>query len=99
ADYGQRYIYVDMVDGAVVGDRHRAVGTAGDVFVALQFPLHSGKLLGWPGRMLISLTGLILCGLVVTGYIVWWRKRRGRLAWAAKRGAGQPRRSGHPESG
>ncbi|MEM8997311.1 MAG: PepSY-associated TM helix domain-containing protein, partial [Acidobacteriota bacterium] len=91
ADYGQRYVYVDMDDGSVVGDRHRAEGTAGDVFVALQFPVHSGKLLGWPGRILISLTGLVLCGLVATGFIVWLRKRRSRLAWAAKRAQSPPR--------
>lgn len=78
ADYGQRYIYVSMQDGTVVGDRHRAEGSAGDVFIALQFPLHSGKVLGWPGRILISLTGLVICGLVVTGFILWFRKARGR---------------------
>ncbi|MEM9556074.1 MAG: PepSY-associated TM helix domain-containing protein [Acidobacteriota bacterium] len=86
ADYGQRYVYIDMEDGAVVGDRHRAVGSAGDLFVALQFPLHSGKLLGWPGRILIFLTGLIICGLVGTGLIIWLRKWRGRRARAANRG-------------
>lgn len=78
ADYGQRYIYVSMVDGTVVGDHHRAEGTAADTFVALQFPLHSGKIFGWAGRLIIALTGLVLCALVITGFTLWFRKRKGR---------------------
>ena len=89
ANYGQRYIYVSMRDGAVVGDRHRARGSAGDVIVALQLPLHSGKILGWPGRILISITGLVICGVVVTGFVLWFRKRRGRLALASRSKAGR----------
>ncbi|MEM9594339.1 MAG: PepSY-associated TM helix domain-containing protein [Acidobacteriota bacterium] len=83
ADYGQRSVYVDMGSGEVVGDSHRAVGSAGDVFVALQFPLHSGKILGWPGRILIALTGLVICALVITGFVLWLRRARGRRGAAA----------------
>ncbi|MEM6455143.1 MAG: PepSY-associated TM helix domain-containing protein [Acidobacteriota bacterium] len=80
ADYGQRYVYVGMRDGAVLADQHRTEGSAGDVFLALQFPLHSGKLFGWPGRLLIAFTGVAICGLVTTGFIMWWKRRRGRVA-------------------
>lgn len=88
ADYGQRNVYVSMQDGSVVGDQHGAEGSAGDVFIALQFPLHSGKIMGWPGRILIALTGLVICGLVATGFILWFRKRRGSRS--SRRRAAQP---------
>jgi uncharacterized iron-regulated membrane protein len=44
-----------------------------------QFPLHSGRILGLPGRILISIMGLVVAMLSVTGIVIWARKRRTRL--------------------
>ena len=35
----------------------RAPGSAGDIFLQSMFPLHSGRIIGIPGRMLMSLMG------------------------------------------
>ncbi|WP_341865782.1 PepSY-associated TM helix domain-containing protein [Achromobacter insolitus] len=43
-----------------------------------QLPLHSGRLLGTPGRVLMSLMGLAVAALSVTGLVIWVRKRRAR---------------------
>lgn len=48
------------------------------VYLQSQFSLHSGYLLGIPGRMLIALSGLVVAMLSVTGVYVWWRKRGAR---------------------
>jgi uncharacterized iron-regulated membrane protein len=45
-----------------------------------QFPLHSGRLGGIFGRVLVSLLGVAVATLSVTGIIVWSRKRRARVA-------------------
>ena len=45
-------------------------GTAADVFVQLQFPLHSGRILGMPRRIMKSLMGLIVAMLSVTGIVI-----------------------------
>lgn len=55
-------------------------GTAADIFVQAQFPLHSGRILGLPGRILVSVMGLVVAALSVTGVVIWYRKRRARLA-------------------
>jgi uncharacterized iron-regulated membrane protein len=47
--------------------------------VQAQFPLHSGRIVGLPGRILISIMGLVVAALSVTGVVIWWRKRRARL--------------------
>ncbi len=73
-------------DGRFLGDRVPWQGTAADIFVQAQFPLHSGRILGLPGRILISLMGLVVAALSVTGVVIWARKRRARLA-ATRRGA------------
>jgi uncharacterized iron-regulated membrane protein len=75
---GPRQLYFDGHSGALLGQRQPWRGTAADLFVQAQFPLHSGRILGLPGRILISLMGLIVASLCVTGVLVWWRKRRAR---------------------
>jgi uncharacterized iron-regulated membrane protein len=75
-DYGQRAIIVDGRTGKVLSQTHIARGTAADIIDAWQLPLHSGKALGWAGRIMICASGLALCGFVVTGLIIWNRKRR-----------------------
>ena len=49
------------------------------MFAQLQLPLHGGRILGLPGRILMSLMGLAVAGLSITGIVIWWRKRRARL--------------------
>lgn len=76
---GHRALYYDALDGRLLGDRQPWKGTAADIFVQAQFPLHSGRILGLPGRILISIMGLVVAGLSATGVFVWWRKRRARM--------------------
>ncbi len=75
---GPRALYLDGQDGRVLGAREPWQGTAADIFVQAQFPVHSGRILGLPGRILVSALGLVVAMLSVTGVVIWWRKRRGR---------------------
>ncbi|HEV2651196.1 MAG TPA: PepSY-associated TM helix domain-containing protein, partial [Rhizomicrobium sp.] len=71
---GNSYVYVDDRTGAVVAREAMGEGTPGDVFAQAQFPLHSGRIIGLPGRVLIALLGLCVAGLSVTGVYIWARK-------------------------
>lgn len=75
---GHRTIYLDGVDGRTLGEREPWKGTAADIFVQAQFPLHSGRILGIPGRILISAMGIVVAMLSVTGVVIWLRKRASR---------------------
>jgi uncharacterized iron-regulated membrane protein len=83
AGVGPPYLYYDGKTGALAGVSQPWVGTAADIFVQAQFPLHSGRILGLPGRILISATGLVVAALSVTGVVIWWRKRQAR--WARRK--------------
>lgn len=76
---GPAQLYYDSEDGRPIGDRVPWVGTAADIFVQMQFPLHFGRIAGLPGRILISLMGHVVAALSVTGVVIWWRKRRARV--------------------
>ncbi|MDB5962894.1 MAG: hypothetical protein JWP59_4188 [Massilia sp.] len=83
---GPPYLYYDGA-GKLLGQRQPWQGTVADIFVQAQFPLHSGRILGLPGRILISFMGVVVAMLSATGVIIWWRKRSARRVTARRRGA------------
>jgi uncharacterized iron-regulated membrane protein len=84
---GPALLYYDGVDGRLLGQRQPWKGTAADIFVQAQFPLHSGRILGLPGRILISLMGIVVAMLSVTGVIIWWRTRASRAVATSRQAA------------
>jgi uncharacterized iron-regulated membrane protein len=79
AGVGPAILYYDGLDGRYLGDRIPWRGTAADIFLQAQFPVHSGRILGLPGRILVSIMGLVVAALSVTGVVIWHRKRRARV--------------------
>jgi len=75
---GNPWLYFDGQDGTLLGEKIPGTGSAGDIFLDAQFPLHSGRILGLPGRIMISVLGLLVAMLSVTGVIIWQRKRWAR---------------------
>jgi uncharacterized iron-regulated membrane protein len=76
---GNPWLYFDGRTGAPAGALTPGRGSAGDIFLQAQFPAHSGRILGLPGRILVSLMGLAVATLSATGVIIWARKRRTRV--------------------
>jgi uncharacterized iron-regulated membrane protein len=104
---GNPWLYFDSRSGASAGADIPGTGSAGDIFMQAMFPLHSGRILGVTGRVLMSLMGVAIATLSVTGVLIWARKRRarvqaaaaaGRSPWGAARGTigGDARTSGSP---
>lgn len=75
---GNPWLYFDGKDGTALGAKVPGEGTAGDIFMQAQFPLHSGRILGLPGRIMISIMGAVVAMLSLTGIIIWLHKRRNR---------------------
>lgn len=53
-------------------------GTKGERFVIWQYPLHTGRALGWGGRLIVLLGGLAVCTMIMAGLLVWRSRRRAR---------------------
>lgn len=75
---GNAWLYFDSRTGEKAGTDIPGVGSAGDIFLQSMFPLHSGRILGTPGRVLMSLMGIAIATLSATGVLIWARKRAGR---------------------
>lgn len=76
---GNPWLYFDGPDGRFLGVEEPGKGSAGDIFMQAQFPLHSGRIIGLPGRILVSMLGLAVAMLSVTGVVIWARKRKVRV--------------------
>lgn len=72
------WLYLDGRTADPIAEMVPSAGTAGDTFLQLQFPLHSGRIAGLPGRILIAMMGLVVAGLSMTGVAIWWIKRKAR---------------------
>lgn len=73
-DQGRLWTYVAMADGAISGVRHDTGESAGDLFFAWQYALHSGKAFGASGQALVLIGGLGTAALCVTGVMLWLRR-------------------------
>ncbi len=67
--------YLDAHTGRVVAATGYIGGTAADRYIEWQYPLHSGQVLGLAGRIFISLVGLCVAALAITGGVMWWKKK------------------------
>lgn len=95
---GHKALYFDGHSGEIIGTFIPWEGTAADIFVQAQFPLHSGRILGLPGRILISLMGIVIAVLSITGVVVWWRKSRAVARRPQTRSSAQPLPEAEPQS-
>ena len=63
-------VFVDPYRGKVL-----SVRDASESFMAWMRPVHQGSL-GWAWQILVCFSGLVPSLFVVTGLIMWWKKRR-----------------------
>lgn len=75
---GYSRIWIDRHTGTLLAVRDWKERTAADTFIAWQFPLHNGEAFGLVGRWVVFAAGLTPAVLYVTGFLLWWRRRRSR---------------------
>ncbi|MET0283568.1 MAG: PepSY-associated TM helix domain-containing protein [Polyangiales bacterium] len=80
---GNPRLYFDADTGELVRKLMPGQGSAGELFMQAQFPLHSGRILGTTGRVIITILGLVIAMLSATGVLLWARKKRARASRVA----------------
>lgn len=75
-DQGRLWTYVSMADERIMGQRHDIGSSGGDLFLAWQYPLHSGRFAGLPGRIIVALLGLVTAWLCWSGLRLYLRRKR-----------------------
>ncbi len=75
---GNAWMYWNAATGQPAGATIPGEGSAGDLFMQAQFPLHSGRIAGLSGRILISAVGVAVAVLSATGLMIWLKKLAAR---------------------
>ena len=47
-----------------------------DKLMRMNYDIHTGSVLGLPGKIFAFLISLMIASLPVTGTIIWWKRRR-----------------------
>jgi uncharacterized iron-regulated membrane protein len=77
---GDTMIYVDPNCPKITRIVDASTLSPGEAMQRSAVPFHSGLIFGAIGEILVFLVGLTLPVLYVTGLVVWWRRRKMRLA-------------------
>lgn len=84
---GPVYYYVDAKHGRVVEEDDPYSDSAGLVMIRMLYPLHSGQVAGPITVFFVFLFGLSTFEMCATGFYLWWKNRRSRLAARERREA------------
>lgn len=92
---GMNRIYVDGATGTVLAARALAGQAPGGRMYEWIYPLHTGKLVGWPYQAVLLLAGFAPLVSLATGLILWRSraKAKGKQPSSAPAGGGIPRKS------
>lgn len=82
---GQSAVFVDARNGELLGLRLPSGQAAGDTITRWLLSLHMGHVWGLPYRLLLTVVGVAVAALSVTGVVIWWKKRQGRRRRLAAR--------------
>jgi len=76
--FGESWLYIDATSGHLLGFYLPTGEAAGDTLTTWLTTLHIAGLGGLPYRILVTVMGLAVVSLSLTGIIIWWRKRAAR---------------------
>lgn len=75
---GRSWANVDQFSGRVVGFQDSRTVATGTRAIIFNRATHTGDLFGYPTKILVSLSSLMLVIQAITGYYMWWKKLRFR---------------------
>lgn len=81
AYYRRQFRFFDQVSlaeikgGGLYGQKYDEIST-GEKIYRMNYDIHVGAIAGLPGKMLAFFISLICASLPVTGFIVWWGKKK-----------------------
>lgn len=71
-------IAIDARDGRLLGVQIPTGQRAGNTFTSWIIALHVTSVWGRPWQIAVSVLGVLVVVITVTGVLIWWRKRRSR---------------------
>ncbi len=76
--YQTNQLQFDQYSGELLKERKHEDKNTGEKLITANYDIHVGAILGIPGKIIAFLISLFCASLPVTGFLVWWNKRKQR---------------------
>ena len=76
--YMTHELQFDQYSGKLLKERKHSDKNAGEKLITANYDIHVGAIWGIPGKIIAFLVSLISASLPVTGFMVWWNKKKQR---------------------
>ncbi|HOM63995.1 MAG TPA: PepSY-associated TM helix domain-containing protein [Dysgonamonadaceae bacterium] len=72
-----RYFDCNTLTEVSVGNLYGRFADAdtADKLMRMNYEIHTGAILGLPGKIIAFFASIFIAGLPITGFVIWWRKR------------------------
>jgi uncharacterized iron-regulated membrane protein len=72
----QSQLFFDQYNGSLLKSQLHDKTSSGDKLKATLYDIHTGKILGPAGQFFVFLASFITASLPVTGFMIWWNRRK-----------------------
>lgn len=72
----QNTFFYEQATGRMIRAKLYKDYNGADLIEATNYDLHTGRLFGLPNKILSLLAALVAASLPITGFIIWWQKRK-----------------------
>jgi uncharacterized iron-regulated membrane protein len=76
--YQSHQLQFDRYTGELLAKRNHEEKNAGEKLITANYDIHTGAILGMPGKILAFILSLIAASLPVTGFMMWWKRTKKR---------------------
>jgi uncharacterized iron-regulated membrane protein len=73
--YFDRNTLQELKGGGLYGQKYATASTADKIY-RMNYDIHVGAILGWPGKILAFFASFICGSLPITGFYIWWGKKK-----------------------
>lgn len=87
---GRSWANIDQYNGTPVNVENSRKAPAGTETIIQNRAIHTGDILGYPTKIVMSLACLLLIGQILSGYYMWWKKMRFKIPRPRKAAATGP---------
>ncbi len=74
--YDSNDMQFDQYSGKLLNKRGYQSKNAGERLIGMNYDIHVGAILGLPGKILAFCASLIAASLPITGFTIWWGRRK-----------------------
>lgn len=81
------WVLIDQFSGKILFVENSRTAVFGTKAIIQNRAIHTGQIYGYPTKILMSLTSMMLVLMVISGYYMWWKKLRSATKMAELRRA------------